>query len=96
MFNMMSSNIATTNFVANNSRYLDLGAIDHFTPNYSKVDLSNTIHRVRSSDSWEWDTLIVASTKYAHHHPPQDILSYLLALKPSSFKPKISTSGISV
>ncbi|KAL6332549.1 hypothetical protein AAG906_008969 [Vitis piasezkii] len=48
MFNMMSNNIATTNSVANNSRYLDLGATDHFTPNYSKVDLSNTIHRTHN------------------------------------------------
>ncbi|RVW51479.1 hypothetical protein CK203_083983 [Vitis vinifera] len=72
MFNMMSSNIATTNSVADNSRI--------------------RTHTISSSR----DTLIVASTKYVHHHLHQDILSYLLALKPSSFKPKISTSGIGV
>ncbi|RVW51371.1 hypothetical protein CK203_094761 [Vitis vinifera] len=70
MFNMMSSNIATTNSVADNSRI--------------------RTHTISSSR----DTLIVASTKYVHHHLHQDILSYLPALKPSSSKPKISTSGI--
>ncbi|RVW47523.1 Retrovirus-related Pol polyprotein from transposon RE1 [Vitis vinifera] len=37
MLNMMSSNIAIVNFVANNSWYLDLRATHHFIPDYSKL-----------------------------------------------------------
>ncbi|KAL6330894.1 hypothetical protein AAG906_009322 [Vitis piasezkii] len=37
MLNMMSSNIAIANFVADNSWYLDLRATHHFIPDYSKL-----------------------------------------------------------
>ena len=35
------------------------------------------------------DTLIVASTEFAHYHPPHANPSHFLSPKPSSFKPKI-------
>ncbi|RVX10903.1 hypothetical protein CK203_013366 [Vitis vinifera] len=37
MLNMMSSNIAIANFVADNIWYLDLRATHHFIPDYSKL-----------------------------------------------------------
>ncbi|KAL6321693.1 hypothetical protein AAG906_031202 [Vitis piasezkii] len=49
-------------------------------------------HTISSSK----DTLIVASTKSAHHHPSQYIPFYLPALKPSLFKPKIPISDIGI